>query len=60
MPTMPEIYARLAEVNTIIGDKKTDLATVYALLKECDEIIKTLIEPSYQSSISSSMASLSV
>jgi len=42
---MNEVYARLNEVNSMIGKRETSLSTVYDLLCECDEIVKKMLMP---------------
>ena len=44
---MESVYAKLADANQLIGSRKTELSTVYDILKEMDAIISGLIVPDY-------------
>ena len=44
---MSSVYDKLAEANSLIGNQKTDLKTVYDILKEMDLIVSKMIVPEY-------------
>lgn len=48
---MNEVYDRLSEANSLMGNPKTSLTQVWDLLKECDEIVKQMTIPNYEPEI---------